>query len=68
MNGLDSTTMIKAHAMSVGQSVVVVGVTGNGLESDIAAFTEAGADLVMIKPLNLSLFLEFLSQRNILHS
>lgn len=52
MNGLDATRLIK----QLDASALVVGVTGNGLEGDIQAFKDSGADEVMIKPLNLRSF------------
>jgi CheY-like chemotaxis protein len=60
MNGLEATKCIKkwVREHSAGRnSILVVGVTGNGLEEDIQAFREAGADDVLLKPLNLAHFL-----------
>lgn len=59
MNGLESTKLIRTH----GLSTVIIGVTGNGLQSDIDLFMEAGADGVMIKPLEISQFLSFLTSK-----
>jgi CheY-like chemotaxis protein len=68
MNGLEATTIIKAAAAvnrtNHGKHVVVVGVTGNGQEDDIHAFEDAGADAVLIKPLNVKKFDEVLAAHN----
>jgi signal transduction histidine kinase len=61
MNGLDATRLIQARCHgNTPHDVLVIGVTGNGLEADIAAFKEAGADEVMLKPLDYPTFLEHL--------
>lgn len=61
MNGLDATRLIQARCHGqTPHDVLVIGVTGNGLEADIAAFKEAGADEVMLKPLDYPTFLQYL--------
>ena len=61
MNGLDATRLIQARCHgNTPHDVLVIGVTGNGLEADIAAFKEAGADEVMLKPLDYPTFLKHL--------
>jgi CheY-like chemotaxis protein len=57
MNGLEATKLVKAMS----PSTVIVGVTGNGLQSDIDLFMDAGADCVMIKPINIEEFLNFVA-------
>lgn len=58
MNGLDATKIIK----SFDNPPIVVGVTGNGLQGDIDVFMEAGADTVMIKPINIDEFVTYVSK------
>lgn len=50
MNGLQATAEIR----KMGYPFLIVGVTGNVLESDIQEFLSAGADLVLAKPLKTS--------------
>lgn len=59
MNGLESTKIIRAYNLPT----VIVGVTGNGLQSDIDLFMDAGVDSVMIKPLEISQFISFLTNK-----
>jgi CheY-like chemotaxis protein len=49
MNGLDATKSIKG----ILDNIRIVGVTGNALKHEIDSFLAAGADKVMVKPLNL---------------
>lgn len=58
MNGLEATKIIK----SFDNPPIVVGVTGNGLQRDIDVFMEAGADTVMIKPINIDEFVSFIAK------
>lgn len=65
MNGLDATRAIQELArqsdkLPDSERIVIIGVTGNGLEEDIDAFKEAGAEEVMLKPLDFSKFLAVL--------
>lgn len=78
MNGPEATSRIKelarqhrlqqrAMAGTDGQAtpeVIVVGVTGNGLQDDINAFLHSGADEVMVKPLDFGEFLKFLAEKH----
>ena len=57
MNGLDATKSIK----SLLETIRIVGVTGNALKNEIDSFLDAGADKVMVKPLNLEDFFHYLS-------
>lgn len=52
MNGPDATRSIKA----LDPSILVVGVTGNGQESDVEVFRAAGAEEVLLKPLSFHAF------------
>ncbi len=58
MNGLDATKIIK----SFDNPPIVVGVTGNGLQGDIDVFMESGADIVMIKPINIDEFVAYVAK------
>lgn len=60
MNGLEASRLIRSFT---NHKTVIVGVTGNGLQSDIDLFLEAGADNVMIKPLNMQQFVSYLLQK-----
>ena len=57
MNGLEATKLIRSYEY---HTTVIVGVTGNGLQSDIDLFMESGVDKVMIKPLNIRQFISYL--------
>ena len=48
-NGLDATRLLRLR----GFAGLIVGVTGNVFEDDVAAFLDAGADLVLAKPLGM---------------
>ncbi len=56
MNGLEATKIIRSFE----HPTIIVGVTGNGLQSDIDLFMETGVDSVMIKPLKMNEFISFL--------
>ena len=58
MNGLDATKSIK----EIFGSVTIVGVTGNALKQEIDSFLHAGADKVMVKPLNLEEFFGYIHE------
>ena len=60
MDGPTSTKMIRR----MGYKGCIVGVTGNGLESDILHFKEHGADEVFIKPLDLDIFQKFMKRKD----
>ena len=47
MDGLTATRELRQR----GYHGVIIGVTGGGLPEDIAAFLDAGADDVLIKPI-----------------
>lgn len=59
MNGLEASRRIRCFD----SQVVIVGVTGNALDSDREVFLAAGADHVMVKPLSLPHFLGYLQDR-----
>ena len=61
MNGLEATKGIKALL----DKVTVVGVTGNALKHEIDSFLDAGADKVMVKPLNLEEFYGYINKMEI---
>lgn len=61
MNGLEASRSMKAHQ----KSIKIIGVTGNASKSDIDSFLEAGADKVMVKPLNLDELFDFLIDANV---
>lgn len=65
MNGLEATRLIKEHSDASSFPVVVIGVTGNGLEMDMEAFKDAGADEVMLKPLDYNVFLQLLQKHGL---
>ena len=50
MDGLECAVQIRAS----GSNVLIVGVTGNALESDRLAFIKAGATSVLTKPVNVN--------------
>jgi len=47
MNGLQATSRLR----EIGYRNLLVGVTGNALETDVLQFEQAGADIVLSKPL-----------------
>jgi CheY-like chemotaxis protein len=55
MNGLEAAKAIKVSY----PCMKIIGVTGNALKSDLDNFVEAGADKVMVKPLNLEEFFNY---------
>jgi CheY-like chemotaxis protein len=55
MNGLEAAKAIKASY----PCMKIIGVTGNALKTDLDNFVEAGADKVMVKPLNLEEFFNY---------
>lgn len=60
MNGLDAASKIK---LSCCQSPpLIIGVTGNALKNDIDNFLQAGANKVMVKPLNLDEFMRYIGE------
>lgn len=61
MSGLEAARCIKSHQ----SSIRIVGVTGNTCKADIDSFLEAGVDKVMLKPLNLEEFFDFLLYANV---
>ncbi len=40
---------------SLGYKNLIIGVTGNAMDSDISSFEEAGADMILTKPLRVNL-------------
>jgi two-component system chemotaxis sensor kinase CheA len=48
MNGSDATKALRTH----GYPYLIVGITGNSMEDDIAEFLSSGADIVIPKPFN----------------
>ena len=52
MDGPTATKAIRA----LGYTGKIFGLTGNALQSDIDLFLNAGADLVLTKPLDMALF------------
>jgi CheY-like chemotaxis protein len=61
MNGLESTKLIRSAQQL--NAPIMIGVTGNGLQTDIDMFMEAGVNNVMIKPLDMQLFVSYLQQQ-----
>ena len=60
-NGLEACTIIR----SLGFTGLIVGVTGNALDDDVANFIKAGADCVFAKPFreeHLAALLQFISE------
>ncbi|CAE7639859.1 RR41, partial [Symbiodinium microadriaticum] len=51
-DGMEATRKIRQMCYSG----VILGVTGNGLRSDIDRFLASGADTVLLKPLNVVKF------------
>jgi CheY-like chemotaxis protein len=76
MDGLDATKSIRlfyTHLMnthSKDQTIfippppIIIGVTGNGIEEDIKLFLQAGANKILVKPLNVHVLWEYLQQEN----
>ena len=52
MNGVEATKRLRAE----GYPFLIIGVTGNVMDDDVAEFLEAGADMVLPKPLKQSTF------------
>jgi len=48
LDGVTACKILRAH----GLTLPIVGVTGNALQEDIDAFTQAGANRVMTKPVS----------------
>lgn len=59
LNGPNTTRELR----SMGHQGLIVGVTGASLQSDIDDFTTAGADHVMIKPLDINHFIDYCSSK-----
>jgi CheY-like chemotaxis protein len=55
MKGPDAVRELR----KAGYTGLIIGVTGNSMESDIESFRSAGCDKVMIKPLDINAFLAF---------
>ena len=49
MNGVDCTRKLRKHEYEN----IIIGLTGNALDEDVAEFTDAGADTVFSKPLKM---------------
>ena len=68
MNGVEATRNIRA----LGFKLPMVAVTGNGHEDDVAAFSEAGVDKILLKPASRaalqSTLKDFLPKFNVLNS
>lgn len=64
MNGPEATAHIKQLASEHNHRVIVVGVTGNGLQDDIDVFLKHGADEVLVKPLNYDYFMTYLERKH----
>eukprot|EP01036_Dinobryon_divergens_P029224 gene29224-biopygen23711 len=63
MNGVDAARFLRQQ----GSTVLIVGVTGNVMEEDIAEYLSAGADMVLPKPFGVRLLqnlLDFVSSGN----
>ena len=60
MDGPTATKMIR----DLGYSGLIFGVTGNALDSDINYFLDHGADRVLTKPFDYSLFVYFMGMRS----
>ena len=61
MNGVDATRAIR----SLGFTGLIIGLTGNALDDDVASFIHAGADCVTLKPFrseHLTLLLGFIAE------
>jgi signal transduction histidine kinase/FixJ family two-component response regulator len=61
MNGMDCTRKLRKFKFEG----IIVGLTGNALDEDVAEFTSAGADIVLSKPLKMNQvdkFIEYLEQ------
>ena len=50
MNGVDCTRKLRKHKYEN----IIIGLTGNALDEDVAEFTDAGADTVFSKPLKMN--------------
>ena len=55
-SGIDATAALRSD----GFRNLIVGLTGSALDDDVAAFESAGADLVLSKPLQVSLLVTLL--------
>jgi hypothetical protein len=60
-NGMEATRRIK----EMGFQGVILGVTGNGLQTDIDNFLRSGVDRVLLKPLNISKFEDALNSTSL---
>ena len=52
MNGIEAASLMR----QAGFKGFIIGVTGNGMEEDVADFMSHGADAVIVKPMDLSKF------------
>jgi CheY-like chemotaxis protein len=73
MNGKEATKRIKDFIVTNNDNnnngnsrVVIIGVTGNGLERDVSNFIQSGVDKVMIKPLDVDNFMKYLAEFHIM--
>jgi hypothetical protein len=58
---MEATRRIK----EMGFQGVILGVTGNGLQTDIDNFLRSGVDRVLLKPLNISKFEDALNSKSL---
>eukprot|EP01035_Chromulina_nebulosa_P017116 gene17116-22630_t len=56
MNGLEATKLLREK----GYNQIIAGITGNAMDDDIIEFEQAGADLVLPKPLKMTTLDAFL--------
>jgi len=54
VDGVEATQVIKSSTDSLNQSTPILGLTANGFPEDIASFTAAGMDSVLVKPYKVS--------------
>ena len=57
MNGVDATRELRR----LGYPYLIIGVTGNVMDDDIAEYANAGADMVLSKPLNIPILEKLLA-------
>ena len=57
MDGHEATRTLRAH----GFRGLIIGVTGDALDSDVAAFVAQGANAVVTKPVNVSELLDIVN-------
>ena len=67
MPNMDGPTAVK-KIRALGYTARIFGVTGNALDSDVSYFLKSGADVVLAKPLEMSIFIHAMRDSPLSHA